>query len=269
MRLSKVSRAVFGTITGIILAVIYLPLVVVLLNSFSTSKSLTWPPPGFTLEWWGRAFRSEGAIEAILTSVQIAIAATAIALVLGTLISIALQRYSFFGREAVNLLVILPIALPGIVTGIALNNAFRTILGVQLSILTVIVAHATFCIVTVFNNVIARLRRTGTSLEEASADLGAGIWTTFRLVTFPQLRSALLAGGLLAFALSFDEIIVTTFTAGASVKTLPIWILENLFRPNQAPVVSVVAVVLVIVSIVPIYFAQRLAGSDGVDRPRA
>jgi len=269
MRLSRTSRIVFGSITGLILAIIYLPLVVVLLNSFSTSRSLTWPPPGLTLEWWGRAFSSAGALEAILTSVQIAIASTAIALVLGTLISIALQRYSFFGREAVNLLVILPIALPGIVTGIALNNAFRTIAGIQLSILTVIIAHATFCIVTVFNNVIARLRRMGTSLEEASADLGAGTWTTFRLVTFPQLRSALLAGGLLAFALSFDEIIVTTFTAGASVKTLPIWILENLFRPNQAPVVSVIAVVLVVVSIVPIYFAQRLAGSDGNDRPRS
>ena len=269
MRLSRTSRIVFGSITGLILAIIYLPLVVVLLNSFSTSRSLTWPPPGLTLEWWGRAFSSAGALEAILTSVQIAVASTAIALVLGTLISIALQRYSFFGREAVNLLVILPIALPGIVTGIALNNAFRTIAGIQLSILTVIIAHATFCIVTVFNNVIARLRRMGTSLEEASADLGAGTWTTFRLVTFPQLRSALLAGGLLAFALSFDEIIVTTFTAGVSVKTLPIWILENLFRPNQAPVVSVIAVVLVVVSIVPIYFAQRLAGSDGNDRPRS
>jgi putative spermidine/putrescine transport system permease protein len=269
MRLSTASRVALGAITALIVAVMYLPLLVVFVNSFSTSKTLTWPPPGFTLEWWGRAFRNAGALEAIATSVQIAIAATAISLVLGTLISLALQRYSFFGRDAVNLLVILPIALPGIITGIALNNAFRTILGVQLSIATVIVAHATFCIVTVFNNVIARLRRLGTSLEEASADLGAGSWTTFRLVTFPQLRSALLAGGLLAFALSFDEIIVTTFTAGAGTVTLPIWILNNLFRPNQAPIVSVIAVVLVLVSIVPIYFAQRLAGSDGVDRPRA
>ncbi|HEV7812434.1 MAG TPA: ABC transporter permease [Leifsonia sp.] len=264
MRLSRLSRTVLASLTGVILAVMYLPLAVVFVNSFSTSQSLTWPPPGFTLEWWGRAFRSAGALEAILTSVQIALAATAISLVLGTLISLALQRYRFFGRDAVSLLVILPIALPGIITGIALNNAFRTILGVQLSILTVIVAHATFCIVTVFNNVIARLRRLGTSLEEASADLGAGAWTTFRLVTFPQLRSALLAGGLLAFALSFDEIIVTTFTAGAGVTTLPIFILNNLFRPNQAPVVSVIAVVLVLGSIIPIYFAQRIAGADGM-----
>ena len=159
-----------------------------------------------------------------------------------------------------------PIALPGIITGIALNNFFRTIMGIPLSIWTVVIAHATFCIVTVFNNVIARLRRTGTSLEEASADLGAGVWTTFRLVTFPQLRSALLAGGLLAFALSFDEIIVTTFTAGSGVTTLPIFILNNMFRPNQAPIVSVIAVVLVIVSIVPIYVAQRMSGSEQTRR---
>jgi putative spermidine/putrescine transport system permease protein len=268
MRLSRAARITLGAVTAVIVAIMYLPLGVVFINSFSTSASLTWPPPGFTLEWWGRAFQSAGALEAILTSVQIAVAATAIALVLGTLISLALQRYQFFGRDAVNLLVILPIALPGIITGIALNNAYRTILGIQLSILTIIVAHATFCIVVVFNNVIARLRRMGTSLEEASADLGAGTWTTFRLVTFPQIRSALLAGGLLAFALSFDEIIVTTFTAGAGVTTLPIWILNNLFRPSQAPVVNVVAVVLVLVSIIPIYFAQRLAGSDATHGSR-
>lgn len=266
MRLSRLSRWMLGVITGLALAVMYLPLLVVFVNSFSTSKSLTWPPPGFTLEWWGKAFRSEGALEAVLTSLQVAVAATIISLVLGTLISLALQRFEFFGRDAISLLVILPIALPGIITGIALNNAFRTIAGVQLSIFTLIIAHATFCIVTVFNNVIARLRRLGTSLEDASADLGAGLWTTFRLVTFPQLRSALLAGGLLAFALSFDEIIVTTFTAGAGVTTLPIWILNNLFRPNQAPVVNVIAVMLVLVSIIPIYIAQRLAGAEKVVR---
>lgn len=266
MRLSKASRITLGSIVGVILAAIYLPLLVVLVNSFSTSQSLTWPPPGLTLKWWGKAFQSAGALDAIVTSLQVAVVATLVSLILGTLISIALQRYSFFGRDTVSLLVILPIALPGIITGIALNNAFRTILGVQLSIYTVIIAHVTFCIVTVFNNVIARLRRMGTNLEDASADLGAGIWTTFRLVTFPQLRSALLAGGLLAFALSFDEIIVTTFTAGTGVTTLPIWILNNLFRPNQAPIVNVIAVVMVLVSIVPIYFAQRIAGAEMVQK---
>lgn len=259
MRLSRLTTGVLGGMTAIVLALIYLPLGVVFINSFSTSTNLTWPPPGFTLEWWARAFQNQGALDALRTSVGIALASTAIALVLGTLISLALQRHRFFGRDVVSLLVILPIALPGIVTGIALNNFFRTILDVRLAIATIIIAHATFCVVTVFNNVIARLRRMGTSLEEASADLGAGIWTTFRLVTFPQLRSALLAGGLLAFALSFDEIIVTTFTAGAGDKTLPLWILDNLFRPNQAPIVNVIAVVLVLVSIIPIYVAQRIS----------
>ncbi|MFF2276960.1 ABC transporter permease [Agromyces sp. NPDC058126] len=262
MRLSRPFRISLGVITTAILIVVYVPLFVVLVNSFSTSTSLTWPPPGFTLEWWGKAFQSAGALDAVGTSVVVALVATAVSLVLGTLISLALQRFAFFGREAISLLVILPIALPGIITGIALNNFFRTIMGVPLSIWTVVIAHATFCIVTVFNNVIARLRRLGLNLEEASADLGAGVWTTFRLVTFPQLRSALLAGGLLAFALSFDEIIVTTFTAGSGVTTLPIFILNNMFRPNQAPIVSVIAVVLVLVSIIPIYIAQRLSGEE-------
>jgi putative spermidine/putrescine transport system permease protein len=266
MRLSRPARTILGVITGLVLAVIYLPLVIVLVNSFSTSKTFLWPPPGLTLEWWAKAFTNAGALSALGTSVLVALLATTVALVLGTLVSLALQRYRFFGRDAVSLLVILPIALPGIVTGIALNNAFRTILDLRLGLLTIVVAHATFCIVTVFNNVIARLRRLGGSLEEASADLGAGIWTTFRLVTFPQLRSALLAGGLLAFALSFDEIIVTTFTAGSGVVTLPIWILDNLFRPNQAPIVNVIAVVLVVVSILPIWVAQRVAGAEAVQR---
>jgi putative spermidine/putrescine transport system permease protein len=262
VRLGKSARVTLAIVTALILVIVYVPLFVVLVNSFSTSTSLTWPPPGFTFEWWVKAFQSQGAMSAVLTSVQVATVATVISLVLGTLLSLALQRFDFFGRSAVNLLVILPIALPGIITGIALNNFFRTIMGIPLSIWTVVIAHATFCIVTVFNNTIARLRRMGTSLEEASADLGAGVWTTFRLVTFPQLRSALLAGGLLAFALSFDEIIVTTFTAGSGVTTLPIFILNNMFRPNQAPIVSVIAVVMVVVSIVPIYIAQRLSQSE-------
>ncbi len=266
MRISRGTRITLGTLAGIVLVIIYVPLVVVLLNSFSTSTSLSWPPPGFTLEWWGKAFRSAGAIEAVLTSVQVAIISTIIALILGTLISFALQRFAFFGRDTVSLLVILPIALPGIITGIALNNFFRTMMGIPLSIWTVVIAHATFCIVTVFNNVIARLRRMGTNFEEASADLGAGLWTTFRLITFPQLKGALFAGGLLAFALSFDEIIVTTFTAGAGVTTLPIFILNNMFRPNQAPIVAVIAVVLVLVSIIPIYLAQRLTGDEKLIR---
>jgi putative spermidine/putrescine transport system permease protein len=248
--------------TALTLAFIYVPILVVVLNSFSTSRTLSWPPPGFTTEWWGKAFANAGALSAISTSLIVAAVSTVIALLLGTALSFALHRFNFFGKSTVNLLVVLPIALPGIVTGIALNNAFRTMLDMQLGWFTIIVAHATFCVVTVFNNVFARLRRVGTSLEEASSDLGAGIWTTFRLVTFPQIRSALFAGGLLSFALSFDEIIVTTFTAGSGVQTLPIFILDNMFRPNQAPIVAVVAVVMILIAIVPIYIAQRLTTTD-------
>jgi putative spermidine/putrescine transport system permease protein len=171
----------------------------------------------------------------------------------------ALTRYSFFGRDTISLLFVLPIALPGIVTGIGLNNVFTSYLG-GLTFLTLVIGHATFCIVVVINNAAARLRRTAPSLEEASLDLGATRARTFRLVTLPAMRSALFAGGLLAFGLSFDEIIVTTFTAGPGIQTLPLWIFQNLFRPNQAPVVNVVAAFLVLVSIIPIYLANRISG---------
>jgi putative spermidine/putrescine transport system permease protein len=261
MRINRLSKTLLWAVSALVLSFIYVPILVVVANSFSTSSTLTWPPPGFTTEWWTRALTNEGALAAISTSIIVALASTAIALLLGTVLSFALQRFEFFGKSTVNLLVVLPIALPGIVTGIALNNAFKTIMGVQLGWATIIVAHATFCVVTVFNNVFARLKRVGTSLDEASSDLGAGIWTTFRLVTFPQIRSALFAGGLLSFALSFDEIIVTTFTAGSGVQTLPIFILDNMFRPNQAPIVAVIAVVMILIAIVPIYIAQRLNSS--------
>ncbi|MFF5204517.1 ABC transporter permease [Streptosporangium sp. NPDC000396] len=265
MNLSRTARTTLWAMLAAGLGVIYVPLLIVLLNSFNADRTFGWPPSGFTSRWWEAAWNSSGVRDALWTSIQAGLGATAIALVLGTMVAFAIQRYSFFGRNAVSLLIVLPIALPGIVTGIALNNAFRTVLepfGVGLGLFTVIVGHATFCVVTVYNNVLARLGRMGTSVEEASADLGADTFTTFRLVTFPLVRSALLAGGLLAFALSFDEIIVTTFTAGAGVRTLPLWIFENLFRPNQAPVVNVVAAALIILSVIPIYLAQRLSGGE-------
>jgi putative spermidine/putrescine transport system permease protein len=163
MTLSPNVRRLLAVLTGLVLVVMYVPLLIVVINSFNESQSFTWPPSGLTLDWWVRAFHSDGARSAVVTSVQAATASTAIALVLGTLMALALQRYRFFGKNSVNLLVILPIALPGIVTGIALNNAFRTVLDLRLGLLTIVVAHATFCIVTVFNNVIARLRRMGGS----------------------------------------------------------------------------------------------------------
>ena len=260
MNLSRPARLLLRAALVLGLGVIYVPLAVVILNSFNSDRTFGWPPPGLTFQWWRSAWNSSGVRDALWTSVQAGLGATAIALVLGTMAAFAVQRYRFFGKNTVSLLIVLPIALPGIVTGIALSNTFHTVFGIPLGMLTVIVGHATFCVVTVYNNVLARLRRMGLGLEEASADLGADTFTTFRLVTFPMMRSALLAGGLLAFALSFDEIIVTTFTSGAGVRTLPIWIFENLFRPNQAPVVNVVAAALIVVSIVPIYLAQRLSG---------
>lgn len=260
MRLSRGLRGSLLGFTLLVLVVIYVPLALVMLNSFNADRTFGWPPKKLTLHWWDVAAHSEGARAALWTSLEIAALATVISLVLGTLAALALRRTRFFGRNVVSLLIILPIALPGIVTGIALSNMFTTVLGVQLSLMTIVVAHATFCIVTVFNNVQARLQRLGGNLEQASMDLGAGPFTTFRLVTFPMLRSSLLAGGLLSFGLSFDEIVVTTFTASSRDETLPIWIFQNLFRPNQAPVVNVIAAVLVIASAVPIYLAQRLSG---------
>lgn len=261
MTLSRGTKIFLGLFALIAGAFIYVPLAIILINSFSVDKSLTWPPSGYTTEWWGKAAVNPGVREALVTSILVALCATAIAIVLGLLIALAISRYRFFGRESISLLIVLPIALPGIVTGIALNNVFTSYLG-GLTLITLIVAHATFCMVVVYNNVLARLRRMGGSVEEASADLGAGGWTTFRLVTFPLMKSAILAGGLLAFGLSFDEIIVTTFTAGPGITTLPIWIYQNLFRPNQAPIVNVVAAALVIVSVIPIYIAQKFGDDD-------
>jgi putative spermidine/putrescine transport system permease protein len=260
VNLSRSAQILLRVGTGITLLFIYVPLAVIIVYAFNESRIQTWPIPGFTLEWFGKAIDNPGARDALWTSLKAAVGATAIALLLGTLAAMAVARYRFFGRETVSFLVILPIALPGIVTGMALNATFREVLdpiGIGLGLFTIIVGHATFCIVVVYNNAVARLRRMSVSFEEASSDLGASSWQTFRLVTFPALRSALLAGGLLAFALSFDEVIVTTFTAGPD-QTLPIWILANLSRPNQLPVVNVVAVFVILLSFIPVLLAQRL-----------
>jgi putative spermidine/putrescine transport system permease protein len=263
VRLSRRSALTLRIAVAIGLAFIYIPLIVIFIYAFNASNILEWPPPGLTLDWFPKAIEDESVHEALLTSVKAGLAATAIAMVLGTLASLAVARHRFFGRETISFLVILPIALPGIVTGVAFSNTFTQVLGVELGLLTVIVGHATFCIVVVYNNVVARLRRTSTSFEEASADLGAHTWQTFRFVTLPSLRTALAAGALLAFALSFDEIIVTTFTIGAGEETLPIWIFSRLFRPNQLPIVNVVAVLVVLISIVPVYLAHRLTRDEG------
>jgi len=252
-------RVVLRVLSGLTLAFIYLPLVIVAIYAFNSSRSQVWPPAGLSLRWFGEAFASGSVLGALGTSLMAAAGATAIALVLGTLAALAVQRHQFFGRETISFLLVLPIALPGVVTGIALAATFKTI-GIKFGLPTIIIGHATFCVVIAYNNVIARLRRLPRTAEEASADLGADTWHTFRRITLPLAATALLSGGLLAFALSFDEVIVTNFTAGPGTKTIPLWILSAIQRPNELPVVNVVALLLILLSVIPVYLAQRIGG---------
>jgi putative spermidine/putrescine transport system permease protein len=266
MQLSRPGRYTLRGVTLLTLVFLYLPLVVIAVLSFNEATSLAWPPQGLTTHWWSDAWSADGPREALWNSVKLALAATAIAMLLGTLAAFALQRYDFFGKHAMSFLMVLPIALPGIVTAIALRNTFdREIdLGVVsirigFGFRSLVIAHATFCIVIAYNNVVARLRRMSPNLIEASSDLGASAVQTFRFVTFPLMRSALVSGGILAFALSFDEIVVTTFTAGSGYMTLPQWIFANFSRPNNVPFVNVMATFVMLVSIPLAWLAQKLA----------
>lgn len=266
--------------TGLAILFLHFPILIVILYAFTTENaSYQFPPPGLTTHWFGDLLSGKSECvntnadtpaqqdcqyqpnrpdfwDALGLSISVGAFATLTALILGTLLAGALYRQQFFGREAITLLVILPLALPGIVTGIALRSAI-SLLGVNFSTWTIIIGHATFCIVTVYNNVIARLRRTAYSQIEASADLGASPLETFRYVILPNIATALLAGGMLAFALSFDEVIVTTFTAGQQ-QTLPIWILDQLGRPRDRPVTNVAALIVILATFIPILVAYRL-----------
>ena len=264
MTFSPLTKNLLRVAVAITLAFIYIPLLIILIYSTNPNQVLAWPPDGFTLSWFPKAIQDQAARDALWNSVKVGAAATLIALVLGTLASLAVARHKFFGRESITFLVLIPIALPGIVTGIALNATFTQVFDMKLTLFTVVVAHATFCIVIVFNNASARLRRMSTTLEDASADLGATPWATFRRVTLPNMRSALVAGGLLAFALSFDEIVVTNFTIGAGDQTLPIYIFNTLFRPNQPGKVYAVAVIAILLSMIPVYLANRLTKEESV-----
>lgn len=271
MRLSWPAKVTLAIVTIATLLFMYLPLAVVARLSFNPAQSVAWPGwSGFTTRWWRQAWESDGPKDALWNSCKVAFVAMCIALVLGTLAALAMTRFAFFGKSVVSFLLVLPIALPGIVTGIALQNTFsRTInLGVVefevgLGFHSLVIAHATFCVVVAYNNVVARLRRSSVNLLEASADLGAHGSQTFRYITFPLVRSAILAGGILAFALSFDEIVVTTFTAGSGFETLPQWILSNYSRPKSVPIVNVIATFVMIVSIPLAWLAQRLSDGDG------
>jgi putative spermidine/putrescine transport system permease protein len=258
---SRLARVLLRLASGGVLFFLYLPLFVVALYAFNTSRLQAWPPAGLTLHWFEEALNNDRVIQAVINSLLVATFATAVALVLGTLSAIAVHRYSFFGRQTISFLFVLPIALPGVVTGIALQRSFITF-GIDFGLLTIVIGHATFCVVIVFNNVIARLRRLPASPEEASADLGGDMFTTFRRITGPRLGSALLSAALLSFALSFDEIIVTLFTAGPGTQTIPMFIFSSIQRPNELPVVNVLAFVLILASIIPVWLAQRIAGAE-------
>jgi putative spermidine/putrescine transport system permease protein len=268
---SRLARLLIKGGTAFTLVFLYAPLVILGLYAFNKNISRRWPPDLWTTRWFSAAWHDPNIRTALLGSLEAAVGATIIALFLGSLAAFAVHRFRFFGREAVSFALVLPIALPGIVTAIALSSAINfghDLFGLTFSIWTIIVGHATFCIVVVFNNVIARLRRTSALFVEASMDLGADGWQTFRNVTLPAIRTALVAGALLAFGLSFDEVVVTNFTAGTKL-TLPLWIFGNIRTPRQQPVVNVVALVLIAVSFIPIYFAQKLAteSTGAVTRP--
>src|SRR5271166_3374256 len=258
-RTANASRSPLGLrlAAGAGLAFLHLPLAFIILYAFSNEdRSFEFPPPGYTLRWFGVAWSRPDIWEAMGLSIRVALVSTALALLLGTLAAAALARAKFFGLEAISLLFVLPIALPGIVTGIALRSAF-SLMDIPFSFWTIVLGHATFCIVVVYNNAIARFRRLSPSMVEASMDLGADGFQTFRHILLPAIGTALLAGAMLAFALSFDEVIVTTFTAGQQ-RTLPIWMLSELIRPHQRPVTNVVAVAVIIVTTLPILAAYYL-----------
>ena len=262
---SRLSRVALTVWTVLILLFLFVPIALIVVYAFNPSNVQSWPLPGLSTKWFPSAWHNTEMRHSFWLSVRAGLFATGIAIVLGSMGAFAVHRFRFFGREAISLLLVLPIALPGIITGMALNS-FINFSGIGFSLTTIIVGHATFCIVTVYNNVLARLRRTQSSLVEASMDLGADGWQTFRFVTLPMIASALVAGGLLAFALSFDEIVVTTFTAGAQ-NTLPIWIFGNIRLGQQLPQVNVVVLFVILVSLIPVALARRLTRDTGVLRP--
>ena len=264
---SKGLRVALRIWVGLVLAFLFIPIVLIVLYAFNQSNIESWPIAGFTVHWFGVAWHDAQVRSAFLLSVRVGLVATALALLLGSAIAYALYKFRFFGREAISLLLVLPLALPGIITGIALNSFF-SFTGVQLGTLTIIVGHTTFCIVLVYNNLIARLRRTPGSLAEASMDLGARGWQTLRYVTLPLSATALVSGALLAFGLSFDEVIVTVFTAGAQ-NTLPLWIFGAIRLGQQLPEVNVVVVGVLLLTVIPVVIAARLTGGGGVTRGSA
>jgi putative spermidine/putrescine transport system permease protein len=261
---SRATRVALRIWVGLVLAFLFIPIIIICLYAFNPSNIQSWPIAGLSLEWFPRTWHNPEVRSSLLLSIKAGLAATGMALLLGSAAAFAVHRFRFFGREVVSFVVVLPLALPGIITGMALN-AFFAFNGLSLSLWTIVVGHATFCIVIVYNNLLARLRRTSPSMVEASMDLGASGWQTFRYVTFPVISTALVSGALLAFALSFDEVIVTTFTAGAQ-NTLPLWIFGAIRLGQQLPEVNVVVLVVLALTVIPVVIAQRLTHETGLLR---
>src|SRR6266699_1415726 len=261
---SRGLRAALWVWVVLVLAFLFVPIVLIVLYAFNRSNIESWPIAGFSLHWFGVAWHDPQVRSAFLLSLRVGLIATALALLLGSAVAYALHTFAFFGREAISFLLVLPLALPGIITGIALNSFF-SFTGIQLGTITIVIGHTTFCIVVVFNNLIARLRRTPGSLSEASQDLGARGWQTLRYVTLPLTATALISGALLAFALSFDEVIVTVFTAGAQ-NTLPLWIFGAIRLGQQLPEVNAVVTIVIVLTIVPVVLAARVAGAGAITR---
>jgi putative spermidine/putrescine transport system permease protein len=261
---SRGTRIALGGWAVLVVLFLWIPLALIMVYAFNSSNVQSWPIPGFTTHWFSVAWHAQEVRDAVWLSLRAGLLATGVALVLGSAAAFAIARFRFFGRESVSFLLVLPIALPGIITGMALNSFF-TFNHIDLSLWTIVIGHATFCVVIVYNNVLARLRRSSPSLLEASADLGADGWQTFRFVIWPVLSTALVAGGLLAFALSFDEVVVTYFTAGAQ-NTLPLLILGYIRLGQQLPVVNAIAFAMIVLTVIPVALAQRLMRDTGVLR---
>jgi putative spermidine/putrescine transport system permease protein len=264
MQHSRATRIALRLWTAATVAFLLVPILLICVYAFNPSNIQSWPLHGLSTKWFSETFANDDMRQALWLSVRAGLISTAIALVLGSMAAFAVHRFRFFGREAISLMLVLPLALPGIITGMALNSFF-SFGGISFSLTTIVIGHATFCIVVVYNNVVARLRRTSGSLTEAAMDLGADGWQTFRDVTLPVVSTSLVAGGLLAFALSFDEVIVTTFTAGAQ-NTLPLWIFGQIRLGQRLPQVNVVVLVVIAVTIIPVILAQRLTRDTGVLR---
>jgi putative spermidine/putrescine transport system permease protein len=260
------TRLALGAWTLAVGLFLWLPLTLIIVYAFNSSNVQSWPIAGFTTKWFGIAWHDSQVRDALWLSVRAALLATGVALLLGSAAAFAIARFRFFGRESVSFLLVLPIALPGIITGMALNSFFA-FTHWDLALRTIVIGHATFCVVIVYNNVLARLRRSSASLLEASADLGADGWQTFRFVIWPVLSTALVAGGLLAFALSFDEVVVTYFTAGAQ-NTLPLLIFGFIRLGQQLPIVNAIAFAMIVFTVIPVLVAQRLMRDTGVLRGR-